>query len=150
MSTRRRGFSLLELVILIGVIAVALAGILLTYQTVVKASGNPQVQKQALAVAEALLDEILLSSYDAIAGGGAPRANFNDVDDYNGYSTATGIEDIAGVPVPGLGDYNIASVTVATTALNGVAEAKRVTVRVTGPGALALELDGWRLRYDGP
>lgn len=145
-----RGFTLIELVLLIGVIAVGLVGILLTYQTVVKASANPQGQKQALAVAEALLDEILLNSYDPVAGGGAPRANFNDVDDYNGYSTATGIEDINGAAVAGLSAYNVAGITVTTTPLNGVAEAKRITVRVTGPGGVAVDLDGWRLRFDGP
>lgn len=147
---RSQGFTLLELVLLIGVLATGLVGILLTYQTVVKSSANPQVQKQALAIGEALLDEILLNSYDPIAGGGASRADFNDVDDYAGYSTAGGIVDINGVPVTGLLAYNVSSVTVTPTSLNGVAEAKLITVTVTGPNGYSIALDGWRLRYDGP
>lgn len=145
---RPRGFTLVELIVLIVVVAVALVGVLIVFQTAVRSSADPQVQKQALAVAEALLDEILLNSYDALPGTGA-RANYDDVDDYNGYSTAGGIVDINGAAVPGLSAYNV-SVAVATTALSGVAEAKRITVTVTGPHGFPLSLDGCRVRYVGP
>jgi len=145
MCARDRGFTLAEIVVLIVVLSVALVGVLLVFQTTVRGSADPQVRKQALAAAEALLDEILLASYDPLPGTGA-RAAFDDVDDYAAYSTS-GIEDIQGVPIPGLASYNVASITVTATPLNGVAEAKRITVTVAGPQNFVVSLDGWRLKY---
>jgi MSHA pilin protein MshD len=145
MCARDRGFTLAEIVVLIVVLSVALVGVLLVFQTTVRGSADPQVRKQALAAAEALLDEILLASYDPLPGTGA-RAAFDDVDDYAAYSTS-GIEDIQGVPIAGLASYNVASITVTATPLNGVAEAKRITVTVAGPQNFVVSLDGWRLKY---
>jgi MSHA pilin protein MshD len=151
-----RGFTLIEVIVLIVVLSAALAGVLLVFQNTVRSSADPQVYKQTLAIAEALLDEILLTSYDPLAGTGA-RANFDDVDDYNGFTTAGGMKDINNNPVPGLGDYNVSNVSVTVVTLNDsggvltpVAEAKRVTVTVTGPAGFALSLDGYRLKYVGP
>lgn len=145
MCAKDRGFTLAEIVVLIVVLSVALVGVLLVFQTTARGSADPQVRKQALAAAEALLDEILLASYDPLPGTGA-RAAFDDVDDYAAYSTS-GIEDIQGVPIAGLASYNVASITVTATPLNGVAEAKRITVTVAGPQNFVVSLDGWRLKY---
>lgn len=158
MCARRhpRGFTLIEIIVLIVVVSTALVGLLLVFQTAVRSSADPQVQKQALAIAEALLDEILLTSYDTLAGTGS-RTNFDDVDDYIGYSTAGGMRDIQGNLVSGLGAYNVANVAVTVVPLNDVggtltpvAEAKRVTVTVTGPAGVSISLDGYRVRYDRP
>lgn len=151
-----RGFSLIEVIVLIVVVAAALVGVLIIFQTSVRSSADPQVQKQALAVAEALLDEILLASYDALPGTGA-RADFDDVDDYAGYSTAGGIRDIQGNPMAGLEAYEISGVTVSVVSLTDagavlapVNEAKRVTVTVAGPQGFGVTLEGYRLRYAEP
>ena len=157
MSGRRPpGFSLIEVIVLIVVVAVALVGVLLVFQTSTRSSADPQVQKQALAVAEALLDEILLAAYDPLPGMGA-RADFDDVDDYAGYSTAGGIRDIQGNPVAGLEGYDVTGVTVTVVSLNdtggvlpAVNEAKRITVIVAGPQGFGVTLDGYRLKYAGP
>ena len=154
---KRFGFTLVEAVVLIVVVATAVVGVLLVFQNTVRSSADPQVNKQALAIAEALLDEILLASYDAGQPGTGSRANFDDVDDYNGYTTGGGgMRDIQGNLIPGLGAYN-ASVTVAVAPLNesggvlaAVNEAKRVTVTVTGPQGFTITLDGYRTRYVGP
>ena len=37
-------------------------------QNTVRGSADPQIRKQALAVAEAMMDEILLSPFDPVAG----------------------------------------------------------------------------------
>lgn len=158
---RARGFTLIEVILLVAVVSAALVGVLLVFQNSVRASADPQLRKQALAIAEAMMDEILLSSFDVLAGGGAPpRENFNDVQDYDTYNSAPGgIVDIRGNPVPGLAAYNVAvtvaDVTLTNTAppapvLANVPEAKRITVTVTGPAGVAISLDGYRTRYAGP
>jgi MSHA pilin protein MshD len=160
MCSSGRGFTLVEVIVLIVVISVAAAGVLLIFQNTVRRSADPQIYKQSLAIAEAMLDEVLLTSYDPAAGGGPPRANFNDVPDYNGFNTSPGgMTDIQGVAVPGLSDYNV-SVTVTTdgtTALNdegatltAVSDSRRVTVTVTHASGVSIALDGYRLRYAGP
>ena len=56
---RCRGISLVELVIFIGIISVGLAGILGVMNYMTRASADPLAQKQALAIAEAYLEEVL-------------------------------------------------------------------------------------------
>jgi MSHA pilin protein MshD len=62
MSTRikryQSGLSLIELVLFIVIIGVGVAGITVTYNTVVRGSADPMVRKQALAIADSLLLEI--------------------------------------------------------------------------------------------
>lgn len=148
MSKSPRGFTLIEMIIFIVVVSVGVAGILAVMNTVVKSSADPMVRKQTAAVAEALMEEILLKEYANPAGGysGSDRAQFDDVSDYNGYSTTTGIVDITGAAVAGLGSYNITSVTAAaTTELTGIS-AKKITVTVTGPGG-DISLVGYRSAY---
>jgi len=146
---RQRGFTLIELVIFIVVVSIGIAGILTVMDTVVKSSADPMARKQTMAIAEALLDEILLKNYANPSGGyaGSDRSLFDDVSDYHGYSTSSGVLDLAGTAIAGLGSYNINSVVVAaTTELTGVAAAKKVTVTVSGPAG-SLSLSGYRTNY---
>jgi MSHA pilin protein MshD len=142
-----RGFTLIELIIFIVVVGAGLAGILSVSTTVVKSSADPMVRKQTVAIAESLLEEILLKEYANPAGGysGSTRAQFDDVSDYNGYSTGTGIVDISGTAVTGLSAYSASVAVAATTELTGVT-AKKVTVTVSGPGE-TLSLSGYRTNY---
>jgi MSHA pilin protein MshD len=150
MCAHSRGFTLVEIVVLIVVVAAALVGVLLVFQNTARGSADPQVRKQALAIAEAMLDEILQSSYDIRPGAGA-RADFDDVDDYVGFTTAGGMTDIRGTAIPGLENYNVTSITVdADAPLGGVDDAKRITVTVTGPQGFAVTLESWRLQYASP
>ena len=144
--SRQRGFTLIELIIFIVVVSAGLAGILSVINTVVKSSADPMVRKQTMAIAESMLEEILLKDYANPTGGytGAVRAQFDDVSDYAGY-TSTGIVDMTGTAVAGLGSYNIFPAVVVdptTTDLTGVT-AKKVTVSVTGPGG-KISLSGYR------
>lgn len=161
---RQIGFTLIELIIFIVVVSAGLAGILSVMNTSVKSSADPMVRKQALAIAESLLEEILLKDYcdpDTVVAGNPPacgvhtveasRKLFDDVDDYNGYAS-TGIVDLVGNVVPGLTAYNISppvSVAVVTAAqssqLNAVG-VKKITVSVTGPQG-TISLTGYRANY---
>jgi MSHA pilin protein MshD len=88
----QKAFTLLELIVLVVVLSIAVAAVMLAYSLAVRNSADPIVQKQALASAEALLEEIQLAPYSPQAGTGAgpcpPRQDFNDVDDYNCASMA--------------------------------------------------------------
>jgi MSHA pilin protein MshD len=140
------GFTLPEMLIAIVVIGVGLAGVLIAFQTTVRGSADPLVQRQMLAVAEGLLEEALSKPFTALAGsgsGGCARDGFNDVDDYNGY-VASGVCDVGGVAVSGLEGYAV-NMTVTALNLSGVAT-KRVQVRVTR-GSDSLQLVGHRSGY---
>jgi MSHA pilin protein MshD len=135
---RQRGFTLLELIVFIVVVAVGMAGILGVMDNVVRNSADPMVRKQTLAIAESLLEEILLKDATNPATDGytgTVRAYFDDVGDYNGYTTTAGVVDLLGNAPPALAAYNIAPPVSVTdsTELGGLAT-KKVTVSVTGPG----------------
>lgn len=62
-STMQRGISLIELIMFIVIVSVALAGILLVMNVTTKSSADPLVHKQALAIAESLLEEAELMPF---------------------------------------------------------------------------------------
>ena len=62
-ACRQRGISLIELIIFIVIVSVALTGILLVMDQVTRHSADPLIRKQAIAIAESLLEEIELQDY---------------------------------------------------------------------------------------
>lgn len=145
-----RGFSLIELVVFIVVVGVGLAGTLAVFNVAVKGSADPMVRKQALAIAEQMLEEITLQPFGPNPGtcNYNNRANCDDLQDYHGFS-ATGIRDIHGALVSGLGDYSLSVAVVTTPDLAPVPapQARRITVTVTGRGE-SVTLIGYRTNYD--
>jgi MSHA pilin protein MshD len=142
--------TLVELMIAIIVIGVGLAGVLAAFGAVTRGSADPLVDRQLLAIAEEMLEEIQLKPYTAAANS-APAAcardTYNDVADYHGYSTvaAKKICTIDGTAIPSLAGYAV-SVTVQTATLVGVGAAKRISVTVTR-GSDSLVLVGWRTDF---
>jgi MSHA pilin protein MshD len=63
MSRAERGVSLVELIIFIVVVAVAVVGVLAAINLGTRSSADPMVLKQALAIAEALLEEVQLQPF---------------------------------------------------------------------------------------
>jgi MSHA pilin protein MshD len=62
-KSRQAGMSLIEVVVFIVVLGIGFAGILALYNQVTKASVDPIVRKQALAIASSLLEEIELRAF---------------------------------------------------------------------------------------
>ena len=58
-----RGLSLIELIVSIVVISVAVAGVLGALSIASRTSADPMIQKQALAIAEAILEEVQLKPF---------------------------------------------------------------------------------------
>lgn len=142
---RARGLTLIELALFIVVVGAGTAGVMSVLNLAVSRSADPFPVKQALSVAEAMLDEILAKSYTPLPGTGS-RTAFDDVDDYNGFSM-TGVTTIGGSALAGLSNYRV-DVAVAAGALGGTA-AKLVTVTVTYPavGGEAYRLSAYRTNY---
>lgn len=174
MQRGQRGLSLVELVMFIIIVGVGVAGLLLVFSVTTKASADPLIQKQMLAIAEALMEEVQAKPFtycdpddanaptaanpaacttaEAIGPEGETRVNvttpFDNVNDYGAALSISPVSDITGIPIGGLGAY-AATIAVAGSALGGiaVAESLLITVTVTGPGNNSLVLQGYRTRY---
>jgi len=60
---RQRGVSLVELIVFIVVVSAAAAGVLTAFTASTRGSSDPMIQKQALAIAEAFLEEVQLQPF---------------------------------------------------------------------------------------
>ncbi len=170
-----RGLTLVELIVFIVIVSGALAGVLSVFLPATTASVDPLLRRQALAIAESLLEEVQLMPFtycdpdDAnletatssagcagLVQGLGPNAGetrfgplqFDNVGDYAGYSM-NGIVDITNTAVAGLSGYS-ASVAVSATALGSLTaasgDALLIRVSVNAPGGVSVVLDGVRTR----
>ncbi len=142
---RLSGFTLLEIITTVVVIAVAAPTLMSVFSSTIQTSADPMFQHQALSIAEAYMEEILLK--DFAIGPETTRASFDDVRDYNGL-TDVGARDQANNLIAGLNDYTI-SVTVANDGLNGIAAADSLRIDLTVSHALIddILLSGYRVNY---
>lgn len=60
---KQHGFSIIELLVFIVVVGIAVTGVLQVFSSTSRTSVDPMVRKQALAVAESLLEEVLSKPY---------------------------------------------------------------------------------------
>lgn len=155
-SSRDSGMTLIELILAIVIIGIGLAGVLLAFNASVSHSADPMIRKQMAAIADGMMEEILLKPFAVTVPNppfaGCARLTYNDVRDYNGYSSAN-ICDIDGTLT--LSGYGV-SVSVSPPALlpellSGVAASDQLTVRVNVThGSDSYALIGWRTCYAGP
>ncbi len=156
-SHRQRGFTLIELIMFIVIVGVGVAGVLSVFTTGVKSSADPMVRKQALSIAESLLEEILLKEFRDPNGGtngvstctlagGSNRSIWDDVCDYNTY-TSTGITDVQGNSVVSLASYSVLPAVAVTTVAVGGVNLKRVVVSVTDTQNNVISITGYRGDY---
>jgi MSHA pilin protein MshD len=144
-----RGATLIELVISIVVIAIAASAVLGVLSASVGRSADAMVLRQAVAIAEAYLEEISRKPFldpDGVDGEGT-RPEFDDVDDYDGL-VDNGARDQFGAALPPLAQYTVTVSVTPSTALAGVpqVDAQRIDVRVTYPGNGAVALTGYKTR----
>jgi MSHA pilin protein MshD len=192
-SQAQRGVSLLELIVFIVIVGIAVVGVLAALSLSSRTSADPMIQKQALSIAEAVMEEIQLMPFtycdpedpqaataqSATAGPTACSAAagievigaetavpygpetrldattpFDNVNDYHAFGM-TGVTDIAGNAITGLGDYT-ATVAVAAQGVAAVGAvpaipadaALLITVTVTHPNlTMGVVLHGYRMRY---
>jgi MSHA pilin protein MshD len=131
-SRRERGFSLIETVIFIVVLGIGIAGLAILYNQLTLASVDPLVRKQAVAIANSLMEEIQLRPFTfcdpddplvftvaSPAGCGTPEVigaegaetrygptYFDNVSDYAAFPGMFGsIQDVTGNTVTGLTGY---------------------------------------------
>jgi MSHA pilin protein MshD len=175
-SRSQAGLSLVELIMFIIIVGLGVAGIVTVFNVTAQKSADPQVRRQMLAVAEALLEEVELKPFtfcdpdDPNAATAASSANCtggtggaNDesklpLGPEAGETRATfdNVSDYNGLSLSPASDINgntisgySATVSVTQQQLEGsipLAASVRITVTVTH-GSDSLSLSGYRLRY---
>lgn len=176
-GARQRGVTLVELILSIVIISVGLVGILSAMSLTTRHSADPLPRKQALAIAEALLEEVQLMPFTlcdpdgfttagcAVNEGMGPEAvpaperrghlsaPFDNVNDYHGLELVGGASDIGGsgnVTIPA--GY---TARIAVTADAGLGPAAQrppqnsvLRISVTVThGGDSIVLEGYRSRY---
>ncbi|MFH2211245.1 MAG: hypothetical protein ABIJ01_06370 [Pseudomonadota bacterium] len=175
-SRCQSGISLIEVIVFIVVVSVGVVGLMSVLSSSMKHSADPMLRKQALAVAEAVLEEVTLmpftdcdpDGYDPATGictqveamgketgevRGSAATPFDNVNDYNTFELNAGDADIGGTVIVPAG-YK-ATVTVAQDASFGVAGAflpaadvLRISVTVVYFGGNdSITLEAYRTRY---
>ena len=175
-STRTRaratGLGLIELIVFIAIVGIAIAGVIVVYDRAVRSSADPLVRKQAIAIAESLLSEVLaqpLTYCDPQDAANDPAAPPASTAACTGGAAAS--EDKGGGPLgpqpatetrfspldpfDNVADYNGYTMTSGIYGLDNGAtpiaglDAFSATVTVTRAGAaLGLAVDGDALRVD--
>lgn len=140
---KTRGFTLVEFVIAIVVIAIAAAVLLRAFVTPLVGSTDPQRVVQARAIAGAYLDEILLREYGGGPGdcNGPTRSTYDTIWCYDGLSQSP--TDQFGNAIAALSDY---AVSVDVSAAGGSVADVSVNVRHDS-GAVDTTLQGRRGNY---
>jgi len=141
--------TLIEVVVAIVIVAIAAIAIMGAMAAVTSSGAHAVVRQQAVALAEAYLEEVLLQPI-AFPGGTVPtsRASFNDEDQYNGLNDV-GARDQFGNPIAFLSGYTVSVAVTQTTALTGIAaaQARQINVSVTDPTGLTVLLTGYRANF---
>lgn len=140
------GFTLIELIVSIVVLAIAVASVLAALSAVSVRSANAMVSEQAVAIATAYLNEVRQKPFGTPDGQTA-RASLDVVDDYAGL-TDVGAHDQTGAAVPGLSQYTV-TVAVGAGALGVVpaAQLREIDVTVSHPSGVVVVLSGYRTQY---
>lgn len=177
---RQLGATLIEAILFMVIVGVAVGTVLAVFVGTSRQSGEPMIRKQALAIAESLLEEVRLMPFTfcdpddanlATATGafigplgcatlvegagteggearGAALTPLDNVSDYAGLALAPAT-DITGTAYAGYAATIALAPLVLGAGPNAVpaSETWLVTVSVTGPSGIAVQIEGIRTRY---
>ncbi|HEY6528991.1 MAG TPA: prepilin-type N-terminal cleavage/methylation domain-containing protein [Cellvibrionaceae bacterium] len=151
--TGASGFTLVELMFFLVVVAIGLGGLLKVFNDAVLHSVDPVLRVKAVEKTQALMDEILSRKFDEnTPTGGYPACNsagadlcvgigvdsgYDDVGDYNGYSDVTDTGVSISVMVVNAGT----EVGVTNT------DARRITITTTTSDGSKVMLSAYKLNY---
>lgn len=108
---RSHGFTLIETIIALVVIAAAATGVLLIYAEATARSADPMIRAQAQSIAIAYMDEIMLQAYADPETGATgvreegSRSQYDDIWDYDGINEDP--TDRTGNTIGALSDYTV-------------------------------------------
>lgn len=183
-SRHARGATLIEVIMFMVIVGIAVSAVLSVFIGTTRRSGEPMIEKQALAIAESLLEEVRLMPFtfcdpddtnvgtatgafvgplgcavtvEAMGPEGSearsPAATpYDNVNDYAGFNMAGIVDVTTGLPIAGLGGYT-ATVAIAPFAFGPApntvpaTESLLITVTVTGPAGIGMQIEGVRTRY---
>lgn len=145
------GVTLVELIISMVIISIALIGVLSVMNFTTGRSADPMIQHQAVAIAEAYMEEILLQGYENPDGGyeGSDRSRFDDVEDYDALHD-TVVRDQNGDEIPALSSYEVRVEVSPPEDLGPTGKgvkAKEITVTVSHAAMGSIDLVGYRTGY---
>jgi MSHA pilin protein MshD len=152
MSMRRRqpGFTLIELIVAITIVAIAATTLMGVIAAVASRSADAMLQQQAIAVAQAYLDEI--EQRWVVDPNGTPantgRGSWDLVDQYNGLVNV-GAQDQFGSAIAALSAYTVKVAVSQSSALSGIpaSAVRRIDVTVTATPNVSVTLSGYRANY---
>ena len=147
------GLTLIELIVFIVIISVGLAGILSVMNVTVRSSADPMVRKQSMAMAEAILEEVLSKDPAATLpetdmATCSNRSQYVGIADYACFSGSPasavihGDSTLGASAIPSLAKFSATVVVGPVAPVSGV-NMRRVTVTVTG-GTEPITLFGYR------
>ena len=144
------GTTLVELIVAITIVALAVSSVLGALAAISSRSADSMVQQQAVAIAQAYLDEIL-QRWVVDPNGTPPntgRASWDTVDQYNGLAN-TGAQDQFGNSIAALGGYSVNVTVGPSTGLGSLSSAvvRRIDVTVTHTPDVSVVLTGYRVAY---
>lgn len=116
---RQRGVTLVELIIFIMIVSIAVVGVLGVFRFTTSHSADPLLRKQALAIAESLMEEVQQAYFtycDPTSDNADTAANTAACTTPEGWGQA-GTEPVNGRPYDNVNDY-VAAAGVATAAFN--------------------------------
>jgi MSHA pilin protein MshD len=147
---RSSGFTLIELIVAITIVAIAATTLMGAIAAISSRSADAMLQQQAIAIAQAYLDEI--EQRWVVDPNGTPtntgRGSWDLVDQYNGLNDV-GAHDQYGNAITGLSAYNVSVSVSHSSALPNIPStaARRIDVTVTTSPNVSVTLSGYRTNY---
>ncbi|MBI1195743.1 MAG: prepilin-type N-terminal cleavage/methylation domain-containing protein [Gammaproteobacteria bacterium] len=170
-SRTQSGFTLIEVVIVVVLLGIMMAGMTQVFVSTIGRSHEPALRQKALAAAEAVMDEIVHKAWDdntplgggcvasgtgACSGGPAAagigteetgRTDYDDVDDYNTVRDQDPPRDAEDQVMNGYAGFSLSVFVDQTADWNGIpaGDVKRIRVQVTTPTQETITLTAFRV-----